>query len=68
MTSRYNDLDKPHEAVKPISHSNDVPLSEIDPSYASAPSSGQYQNRPKAAAHGQAVRSQKGITEYKWEE
>ncbi|MBX9941563.1 MAG: PBP1A family penicillin-binding protein [Candidatus Obscuribacterales bacterium] len=68
LTSRYNDLDKPHEAVKPISHSNDVPLSEIDPSYTSTQTAGQYQARPRAAAHSQAVRSQKGITEYKWEE
>jgi hypothetical protein len=64
LTSRYYDLDSPHEPVKPISHSNDVPLSEIDPTAV-------YQSQPvnttrPAAPSGAVVRSQKGITEYNW--
>ncbi|MBK9206302.1 MAG: transglycosylase domain-containing protein [Candidatus Obscuribacter sp.] len=64
LTSRYYDLDSPHEPVKPISHSNDVPLSEIDPTavYQSQPVN---TTRPKAPS-GAVVRSQKGITEYNW--
>jgi hypothetical protein len=62
-TSRYaTSIGTP--ATKPISHSNDVPYSEIDPSqaYQAAP----VQQAAPAARPASVVRSQKGVTEYDW--
>ncbi|MBK8222125.1 MAG: PBP1A family penicillin-binding protein [Candidatus Obscuribacter sp.] len=67
LSSRYNDMDSPHEPVKPISHSNDVPLSEIDPSYAVSQSSAQPVRRRADPGQSAVIRSQKGVTEYNWE-
>lgn len=65
ISSRYFDLDRPYEPSKPISHSNDVPLIEIDPSYGQT-----YQPQTQAPSTGvprrEITRSQKGITEYNW--
>lgn len=63
-TSRYaTSIGTP--ATKPISHSNDVPYSEIDPSqsYQQVPV---HQAAPVARPAASVVRSQKGVTEYNW--
>lgn len=67
LTSQYASTEASSaNAGKAISHSNDVPYSEIDntPAY-QAPQ--QAQPRPVNPVAGTVVRRQKGVTEYQWE-
>jgi len=70
LTSRYgssSEANKPFS--KPISHSNDVPYTEIDPSagYRAAPAS-QTVAKPAARVEAGKANSIKGVTEYHWEQ
>jgi len=71
LTSRYAVAPGDYNKVnsKPISHSNDVPYSEIDPSAGAtyAPAA-QQTARPASTAVSTPVRSQKGVTEYHWDQ
>jgi 1A family penicillin-binding protein len=63
VTSRYASSKEP--ATKPISHSNDVPYTDIDPNAQYAQQAAPEAAKPVAQPAAR-VQTQKGVTEYHW--